>query len=239
MGLTQSKDSETINWNNIKTNEMSSTLPNLNGISFEAEQLLSKLNLPEISETNSDFDSNFIFNKHNQHNQHSDTINNKIEDGVSSPFISSEMYNYLVNKYNKDNNMVGGGKIDDDEDTSETSSSSEVINNTDSDDSEETKKETKKDAKKDTKKNAKKDTKKEESEEIGTSEDIEASNNYEGKRKVNKSKKPKSYKGSETYLSYVSSSAHTGGSISETIPNENNYSISSVNTSDLNYISDN
>ena len=47
------------------------------------------------------------------------------------------------------------------------------------------------------------------------------------------------FKCSETFLSYLSSSAHTGGSISETIPNENNYSISSVNTSDLNMISDN
>lgn len=237
MGLIQSKDSETINWNNIKTNEMSSTLPNLNGISFEAEQLLSKLNLPEISETNSEFDSNLIFNKFNQ-----DSKNENKEDAVSSPFISSEMYNYLVNKYNNTNNMVGGAKIDDDDDdiTSSTSSSddNEIKDNSEEEESEDLKK-NKKQSKKE-KQNKKKAVETDETEEIKETEVTKASTlNYEGKRKVNKSKKPKSYKGSETYLSYVSSSAHTGGSISETIPNENNYSISSVNTSDLNYISDN
>ena len=238
MGLIQSKDSETINWNNIKTNEMSSTLPNLNGISFEAEQLLSKLNLPEISETNSDFDSNLIFNKFNQ-----DIKNENTGDDVSSPFISSEMYNYLVNKYNNTNNMVGGAKIDDDDTSSTSSSSSEKVkleseedNELESEEDNELESEevkSKKQPKKE-KQIKKKDT--DDTDEINQSNN----KNYEGKRKINKSKKTKkSYKGSETYLSYVSSSAHTGGSISETIPNENNYSISSVNTSDLNYISDN
>ena len=73
---------------------------------------------------------------------------------------------------------------------------------------------------------------------------------YEGKRKQKSSsvwKKPskkaskkgnKSFRGSDNYLSYISSSAHTGGGVTDTIQNENNYTISSVNTSDINMISE-
>ena len=46
------------------------------------------------------------------------------------------------------------------------------------------------------------------------------------------------YRGTEEYLSYVSSSAHTGGSLTESVANENNYTISTVNTSDINMISE-
>ena len=61
MGLSQSKNmEETINWDNIKTNDMSSTIPNLTGISKEAKELISKLNLPKLSDTNSEFNSNNI-----------------------------------------------------------------------------------------------------------------------------------------------------------------------------------
>lgn len=188
MGLSQSKNTETINWQNIKTDDMSSTIPNLSGISREAKDLISKLNLPEISDSTSEFNVENIL------------VNNKAEkvddDLSSSPFISSEMYNYLINKYNTNKtNMTGGAKIDEEADTSST---------TDSDDefSEKKEKHTKK-----TKKSLK------------------------GKKS--------STKNSENYLSYVSSSAHTGGSLSEeSIQNENEYSISSVNTSDINMISE-
>ena len=66
--------------------------------------------------------------------------------------------------------------------------------------------------------------------------------NHEGKNKKkpkpNKTNKAKLYRGTEEYLSYVSSSAHTGGSVTESIANENNYTISTVNTSDINMISE-
>ena len=244
MGLTHSRDTDTINWNNIKTNDMSSTIPNLNGISFEAKQLLSKLNLPEISETNSEFNSNLIFNKNDD--EISKELSEK-DNAVSSPFISSEMYNYLVNKYNKNGNMVGGATKDDD-DTSETSSSSDIENEDEDENEDEPEpepepeselkpKKVKKEKKEKKVKNNKEVKSQNKVEQVDETEENNSSNNdnYEGK----KNKKSKMYKGSETYLSYLSSSAHTGGSISETIPNENNYSISSVNTSDLNMISDN
>jgi hypothetical protein len=97
---------------------MSSTLPNLNSISNEAKQLISHLNLPEISDNNSEFDANTVFGK--------ETISDEADDNANSPFISSEMYNYLVNKHNTDSvnvNMLGGGKIEEDSQTSTTSSS--------------------------------------------------------------------------------------------------------------------
>ena len=38
MGIGQSRDgSETINWNNIKTENVSSTMPNFNGLSKDAK----------------------------------------------------------------------------------------------------------------------------------------------------------------------------------------------------------
>ena len=71
------------------------------------------------------------------------------------------------------------------------------------------------------------------------------SNNHEGwgneknKKSKSKSKSKKSkYTGTENYLSYVSSSAHTGGSLTNSVVDENNYTISTVNTSDINMISE-
>ena len=243
MGLTHSTNTDTINWNNIDTNDMSSTIPNLNGISYDAEQLLSKLNLPEVSDTNSEFNSKFVFNRNindqetinvndqetiNVNDQETINVNDASDNAASSPFISSEMYNYLVNKYTKNEDMVGGGK--DDDDTSDTSSSSDALKESESESESESELES------EPKPKPKSEKKGKNNKVINASSD----RNYEGKKsKKSKNMKSKMYKGSETYLSYVSSSAHTGGSISETIPNENNYSISSVNTSDLNMISDN
>jgi len=120
MGQNNSKNSETINWNQINTNEMSSTIPDINGISFEAKELISRLNLPDISESNSEFNVNNIF-KTNELKNNKDHPLSEIDQ--SSPFISTDMYNYLVNKQNDDINMVGGGKINEDSETSSTSSS--------------------------------------------------------------------------------------------------------------------
>jgi hypothetical protein len=106
MGASNSlPQSETINWKNIKTDQVSSTIPNLNGISVEANKLVEKLNLPEISDSSSELNDIFLtkINKSNSVN------NNLSENNFSStsPFISSEMYNYVMDKY-KNQNMVGG-----------------------------------------------------------------------------------------------------------------------------------
>ena len=251
MGQNNSRQSETINWNQIKTNDMSSTIPNLNGISREAQELISRLNLPEVSETNSEFNINNVLNINNSQNLNKNNKELLTENGDdnSSPFISSEMYNYIVNKYNNktsnSNMMVGGGANDnmgDDSSTSATSSSlsSDALKSSPSETDETPKKVEHKN------KDKKKEHKKEEhKKEVSEEEEEEASEEHVGwKGKKGKAAKGKTkgkaksnYTGSE-YLSYVSSSAHTGGSLTESVANENNYTISTVRTSDINMISE-
>jgi hypothetical protein len=258
MGQNNSRQSETINWNQIKTNDMSSTIPNLNGISREAQELISRLNLPEVSESNSEFNTNNILNINNSLNLNK---NNKElisdENDVSSPFISSEMYNYIVNKYNNkssNGNMVGGGAEDMEDDSSTSATSSSLSSNAlKSSSSETNEKPKKKEHKKKEIEHKKKEHKKKEIDEsdeevseeseVVSEEKSEEEEKYSGwkrqKAKATKGKsKPKAnYTGSE-YLSYVSSSAHTGGSLTESVANENNYTISTVRTSDINMISE-
>ena len=213
MGASNSlPQSETINWKNIKTEQVSSTIPNLNGISVEANKLVEKLNLPEISDSSSELNDIFLtkINKSNSVN------NNLSENNFSStsPFISSEMYNYVMDKY-KNQNMVGGAheknSLEDDSETTSTSSSNSKLS--DSDKSTPVKKESK------TNKQAK--------------GKITKTNSKVDKRKISK-------KGTEDFMDYMSSSAHTGGSITDnsSIENENNLSISSVRTSQLNLVSE-
>ena len=44
MGGNQSKLTDTINWNNVNTNEFSSNIPNINNISHQATELINNLN---------------------------------------------------------------------------------------------------------------------------------------------------------------------------------------------------
>ena len=153
MGVSQSKtpkpeNSDTINWNKIKTENISSSFPNFNGLSNEAQHLIASLNIPEITESPaSEFTVNHILDKISTNLNQDDQMKfNQLLDQVSSqtaqendlsetsPFISSEMYNYLVKnesqkgggKHNvrKLNTKKGGSKLDDDSDTSSTSSNS-------------------------------------------------------------------------------------------------------------------
>jgi hypothetical protein len=239
MGQNNSRASETINWNQIKTNEMSSTIPNMDGISNEARELVSRLNLPEISESNSEFNINSIVQLDSQQN-----INNndtEIDNAVTSPFISSEMYNYLVNKYNNNSikdtvNMTGGGKIEEDSETSATSSSlssSDLKSSPSETDDKPIKKQHKKE-----KHVSPKKTENSVTEETDNHEGWGNKKNKKAKKSKTKSSKKSSYTGNDEYLSYVSSSAHTGGSLTESVANENNYTVSTVNTSDINMISE-
>jgi len=58
------------------------------------------------------------------------------------------------------------------------------------------------------------------------------------KKPLKKAKKTSKKAKKINKISYTSSSAHTGRSLTESIENENNYTISSVNTSDINMISE-
>ena len=133
MGNSVAKNnSDTINWNNVNTDKFSPTFNN-KYLSADSKLLYDRLtlNLPEIEITESEQDiDKSIFAKYTS------TINppNTNELSDTSPFISSEMYNYLMNQDGGAKKRSGrrhkkqrGGndKVDqDDSSTSSTSSSS-------------------------------------------------------------------------------------------------------------------
>ena len=200
MGIASSKNnSESLNWDKINTESMSSTVPNLNTINKDAQKLVSNLNIEnniDLEQTESDNENIFTWirklDEPHANNQNSQVVNNE-SDGFSdtSPFISSDMYKYLMNNNSSETsaqneNQVGGAK---DSSTSSTSSSQK-----------------------------KKTTKR--SKYTESSEELSGGN-----------------------LSYISSSAHTEHSSSEeyektSISQNNNMLTSSVNTSDINLISE-
>jgi hypothetical protein len=211
MGGSQSKNnSDTINWNKLKTENISSSIPNLNSLSKDAQSLIASLNIPAITESQtSEFTVSHILDKISTNlNQDDQKKFNQILDQVSSqtageeelsatsPFISSEMYNYLVKNNETQNgggkkkshkkstrkikSKKGGSKLDNDSSTSTTSSDSsmeELLESTE--------------------------------EEIKRKKDKKNKNNKNNKNKDSESE----LSGGE--LSYLSSSAHTDGEYSD------------------------
>ena len=280
MGITSSKDnSETINWNNIKTENISSSVPNFNGLSNDAKKLIASLNIPSITESEtSEMNLNHILDKissglgsadQQKFNKLLEQVSATASDDLSntSPFISSEMYEYLVNsktsetdqakqtggskksskpvksskstKSSKSKKSKGGALSDDSSDTSSTSSDSSLEDLIDSTEAE-----------------------------ILDARDKKNKNNNKDKNKDKKHKKDDSdseLSGGE--LSYLSSSAHTEGAFSDSsnankraqsssrasesiqsssqtetsVANENHGMLNtsaSVNTEDINMVSD-
>lgn len=172
-GLNSKTNSEdTINWNHIKTDNLSSPNSKFNGISKEAKQIIASLNIPTFNETEtSDFTVNNLFNKINTGlNKENKYKINKLLDQLSqtnseelsntSSFISSEMYDYLFNN-NKSSNgkhdkiQQGGSKDDDSSSTSSTSSDSDLKDILDSTEQDIKAAKTKKEQKKQNKQNKK------------------------------------------------------------------------------------
>ena len=140
---------DSINWKDIKTSDMSSEIKFNRTSRPKVEQLVNTLN-KNRNEYNNDiifsdtleniFNNKYLTNESanvNQLNHFMEQQNtkptNNIEDSLSdtSPFISSEMYQYIVNSNgNKINNQVnkqqGGGKKDNDSSTSTSSSSKNI-----------------------------------------------------------------------------------------------------------------
>jgi len=211
---------ETINWNNIKTDDMSPSIPNLKGLTKDARVLIKHLQVPNIEYLeNSEVDN--IFQKMSPRKIQQQQV--AVEDSFSetSPFISSEMYKYLMANDNIEQNgggkekgcgkQNGGAEPDGDSSTSSTSTSEE-----------------------DDKKKINDDKK-----EAEESDEKKNENNDSDSTSVN------TLNGGS--LSYISSSAHTEGKFSELESSSNiNTSISmgnnnmlsnSINTSDINMIS--
>ncbi len=129
MGLTSSKqqNTESLNWDKINTESMSTTMPNVNNISKDANLLISTLTINDqidLENTDSENENLFTWIK---------TIGDKKEEPIdntdsfseTSAFISSDMYKYLMNKNSESATsaaQVGGG-IQEDSSTSSTSSS--------------------------------------------------------------------------------------------------------------------
>jgi hypothetical protein len=245
MGNVINKDNDTINWNNVKTDKISESTGPL-FLSDDSKLLASKLvlNIPDVEPSESEhLDIEKIFNKYQVVPE---IQKNGSELSDTSPFISSEMYKYLMNKNQLNDVKVGGqlkqngGAIDEDSSTSSTSSSEEIGSKGKHNDkaSKKHKKETHKKQNNETKES-------EESEENEVEDsDLESSG------------------GASDNLSYVSSSAHEGeasenssnsqeeskensnestseSKSTQSVSNGNNeIPPSSINTSDINMISE-
>jgi len=257
MGPSISKSSDTINWNKIKTDNISSSVPNLNGLSKDAQTLIASLNIPQITESQtSEFTVNHILDKISTNlNENDQKKFNQLLDQVSSqsasdaelsatsPFISSEMYNYLVKNENQNQkggkitrkikSKKGGSKLDDDSSTSSTSSDSSMEDLLDS--NEDDIKKNKKDKK--NKKNKSKDSDTELS--GGELSYLSSSAHTEGE--YSDSHKSKSSSESSTTQKSIESSSVTQSSNKQSTVTDHNTMQStsiSVNTEDINMVSD-
>jgi len=134
MGNTFNKDNDTINWNSLKTENIGDD----NGqLTYDSKLLLNRLqiDLPKNikSETDSEIDKFFSKYKTVESTENIASLQKPVNQAENlsdtSPFISSDMYKYLMksnNQENKENEMKGGGVLDgDDSSTSSTSSSSD------------------------------------------------------------------------------------------------------------------
>jgi hypothetical protein len=226
-------------WNNIKTDNMSATVPNLNNLSKDAKKLIASLNLPHITETaTSEFTVNHIMDKINSNLNKEDKVKfNQILDSMTtpnasenfsntSPFITEEMYNSLINSETSDldNNItMKGGAFKSRKSSSSSTSSTSELEKLDSPSS-------------------------------SSSSELHKKKKHHKKEKHHKSRKVTSSESSAKSevsggnLSYVSSSAHTEGSESNKASEKSNVSVTnentmvstsiSVNTSDINMVSD-
>ena len=102
MGAKQSRNNtDSLNWDNINTDSMSSALPNLANIDNDAKKLVSSLNTNlnlNLEDTDSENENLFSWVKNTIGNE--TKVDTKNEDNFSdtSPFISSDMYKYLAEK---------------------------------------------------------------------------------------------------------------------------------------------
>ena len=111
MGHNNSKvDNDTINWNNIKTDIMSSTLPDIKSVPIEINLLLDKLNLIYITESDTNYDTNndyFIENDYLIENNNQNIISkyqekNKINEYIINGGDINSNIDIIVSRYNED-----------------------------------------------------------------------------------------------------------------------------------------
>ena len=202
MGLSQSKqaNNSTINWDNIKTENVSLTLPSYNNLSQDAKNLISNLDNVALSDSSSVNITELLDGIHSKLNiqdkaQFTNMLNeiSEISDhnenlSATSPFMTKEDYNKYLNSTTSENvnqqkggNMHEGGMHEDDSSTSSTSS----LSSSSSDDE-------------------------------PSSHEKPVHKKAAPKKSAPKKNKKKQHRGgSSEDNSYLSSSAHTGGNSSE------------------------
>jgi len=232
----------TINWKNINTNELSSTkiIPTFPS---DAITLIDRLNIPEMSESSSEFNYEKLvggINVDKNYNNFADS---------DSPFLTSEMYNNFIGL--KTNMTGGGAKKDLHNDNSTTSSTSSSVSQVASIKSSSRNKVLKNKQINRKIKNDKKIVKRITNDSADLSNSIESSSDASISSRSSKQLKYKnrsrknSFNNNSELLTYISSSAHEDNygnrsEISEkSISDQNsNYASSSIRTSDINLISE-
>lgn len=118
------------NWNNINTEEISSTIPYMTGMNQDSKNLKNMLADFLDSDSETSVNENFM-KKYSVNNDHTSTdisptsqnVHTSTELSATSPFITSDLYNNIMNKNNT--KMVGGGN------SSSTSSTSDMTQSVD------------------------------------------------------------------------------------------------------------
>ena len=103
-------------WNDINTEDISSTIPYMSGMNQESKELANVLANYLNTESESENINNTSFMKKYNVTENEHIERTSTELSATSPFITSDLYNKMV----QNNNMVGGGK-DDSSSTSTTS----------------------------------------------------------------------------------------------------------------------
>lgn len=114
--LVPQNTTESINWKNIDTNEMTSDEFIKHNNRPKIEQLVETLKNSAVTSESDFLDQ--IFEKKYLSTEKEVQNSNSLSD--TSPFISSEMYNYIVEQ---ENNQTGGGKCDLEADSATSTSS--------------------------------------------------------------------------------------------------------------------
>lgn len=231
MGNVINKDNDTIKWNNLKTDKISEGNDS-HFLTDDSKLLASRLvlNIPDVQASESEnFEIEKIFNKY-QVTLGSQKNGSELSD--TSPFISSEMYKYLMNKNQIDEVKVGGGlkqkggAVDEDSSTSSTSSS-EAMGSKGKHNDKENKKKNKKQNKESTEASVEIDTESVEPVSDGLSY-VSSSAHTEDKASEKSSAK-----------SSEESNKTTSEKSDESVSNNNNQvPPSSINTSDINMITE-
>ena len=229
MGGNSSKETNTdVKWRNMKTDDISSTIPHLKSLSKDAKKLIASLNIPTTTDVqSSEVNVNELVSR----------INNGLSDGdkqvfhkimtemssedlsATSPFISSEMYNNLVNSKTSSEEpktQLGGsrkirrnlkGGMDDSSTSSTDSDLDDLLDSSDTPSSSDS-----------------------------SSDNNRSKSKNQQKKPAQKQSEQSSELSGGSDLSYLSSSADD--SDRKSITDDKGVSSVSVNTSDINMVSD-